>query len=206
MKSQINLIRHGITVGNQKRYCYGASDIPLAPEGVEELQLLRDQGLYPSAEGVDFYTTGMHRTEQTLQLIYGEREHEQLPDLAEMNFGEFEMKTHEELKALAAYQDWSSDRTGEVATPGGESFAGFHRRIQAGFKELVGKHRLKELSVRHCGADAVSTLVCHGGTIGAIMEQHFPGLKEHFYKWVPDPGHGYVLILEKGDIIEYRRF
>ena len=206
MKSQIHLIRHGITEGNQKRYYYGAADIPLAPEGEEQLTELAEQGFYPEAEGADFYTTGKQRTEQTLRLIYGEREHEQIPELVEMNFGEFEMKSYEELKEIPEYQRWISDEEGKTEPPGGESIIGFQKRIQGGLKILVGRHRLKELSVRHCGDDAVSVLVCHGGTIGAVMESTFPNQQEHFFKWVPDPGHGYTLTLEEGEITAYEAF
>lgn len=206
MKSQIHLIRHGITEGNQKRYYYGAADIPLAPEGEEQLKELAEQGFYPDAEGADFYTTGKRRTEQTLRLIYGEREHEQIPELVEMNFGEFEMKSYEDLKENPEYQRWISDKRGKTEPPGGESIVGFQKRIQGGLKILIGRHRLKELSVRHCGDDAVSVLVCHGGTIGAVMESAFPNQREHFFKWVPDPGHGYTLTLEEGEIIEYEEF
>ena len=38
MKSQIHLIRHGITVGNRDKLFYGASDIELAEEGIEALK------------------------------------------------------------------------------------------------------------------------------------------------------------------------
>ena len=38
MASKIYLIRHGITEGNQKKWFYGAADIPLADEGREELR------------------------------------------------------------------------------------------------------------------------------------------------------------------------
>lgn len=206
MKSQIHLIRHGITEGNQKQYYYGASDIPLAPEGIEELKRLTEEGIYPKAEGADFYSTGMLRTEQTMELIFGKRSHEKIPELAEMKFGKFEMKCYQELKDDPQYQEWISDETGEAEAPGGESTEGFRRRILGGLKILIGKHRLKELSVRHCGDDAVSILVCHGGTIGAILESQFPGEKDHFFKWVPDPGHGYTLTLMDGDISSYEIF
>ena len=41
MKSRICLIRHGITEGNKRRLYYGHADIPLAPEGVEELKKVK---------------------------------------------------------------------------------------------------------------------------------------------------------------------
>jgi broad specificity phosphatase PhoE len=39
----------------------------------------------------------MLRTEQTFFLIYGCKEHQVLPELREYHFGEFEMKTHDQL-------------------------------------------------------------------------------------------------------------
>lgn len=206
MKSQIHLIRHGITEGNQRRLFYGAADIPLAEEGVEELKALAERGIYPQAGEGDFYTTGMLRTEQTLAIVYGEREHGHIRELKEMSFGEFEMKSGEELKDVPEYALWAADKTGELESPGGESIAGFTRRISGGLKILIGKHRLKELSVRHSGKDAVSTLVCHGGTIASIMRESFPGEREHFYQWIPDPGHGYTLNMKAGKIASYEEF
>ena len=181
MKSQIHLIRHGITEGNQRRLYYGAADIPLAKEGERMLKELVAEHIYPEAEGSDFYTTGLIRTEQTLTLIYGEKEHSVIEELREMNFGQFEMKSYQELKE-------------------------FRKRIENGFDILMGRHRLKELSVRHSGKDAFSTVVCHGGTIASIMEFYFPGKREHFYKWIPDPGHGFTLDVKAGDVLNYGEF
>lgn len=206
MKSQINLIRHGITEGNKRRLYYGAADIPLAQEGIEQLQKLVLEGIYPKAEQEAFYTTGLRRTEQTLQLIYGEQEHEAISDLREMDFGQFEMKSYEDLKDDPVYRKWAGDESGELKSPGGESVSQFHERICQGFKILMGKHRLTELSVRHCGKDAISTVVCHGGTIASIMESCFPEKREHFYKWIPDPGHGYTLNVKDGEVLDYEEF
>lgn len=206
MKSQIHLIRHGITEGNQKRLYYGAADIPLAEKGVEELKALVQQGIYPQARSGDFYTTGMIRTEQTLELIYGKQSHSHIEELREMNFGDFEMKSYEELRDVPVYIQWAGDKTGDLESPGGESINSFAQRIRGGLKILVGNHRLKELSVRHSGKDAISIMVCHGGTIATIMEARFPGQREHFYKWIPDPGHGYTLNMKEGEITGYETF
>lgn len=206
MKSQIHLIRHGITEGNQRRLYYGAADIPLAKEGERMLKELVAEHIYPEAEGSDFYTTGLIRTEQTLTLIYGEKEHSVIEELREMNFGQFEMKSYQELKEVPAYIEWAGDKTGTLASPEGESIVEFRKRIENGFDILMGRHRLKELSVRHSGKDAFSTVVCHGGTIASIMEFYFPGKREHFYKWIPDPGHGFTLDVKAGDVLNYGEF
>ena len=142
MKSNICLIRHGLTEGNLRRLYYGASDISLSGKGEEELRRLAAEGIYPAAEEADFYTTGMIRTEQTLKLIYGKQEHQVLPLLREMDFGEFEMRNYEELKDDPAYREWISDKSGMTPPPGGESIQQFAARIREGFEDLKKRHAL----------------------------------------------------------------
>ena len=66
-KSYIHFIRHGLTEGNLRRWYYGSTDIPLAPEGFAALESLRDAGIYPELGDADCYTSGMLRTEQTFR-------------------------------------------------------------------------------------------------------------------------------------------
>ena len=206
MKSQIHLIRHGITVGNKNKLFYGASDIELAEEGIDELLQQAADGLYPLDENGDFYTSGMKRTEHTLELIYGERDHEIIPQFREVNCGIYEMKSFKALKGKADFEAWMGDATGSTVPEGGESILQFSERVQIGWKLLTGKHQLKELSVRHKGGPATSTVVCHGGVICAILHENFPEVHDNFFKWMPDPGHGYTLTMEDGNIIKYEKF
>lgn len=206
MKSQIHLIRHGITVGNKNKLFYGASDIELAEEGIEALQQQTADGLYPLDEDGDFYTSGMKRTEHTLELIYGVREHEIIHEFREVNCGIYEMKSFKELEGNEAFEAWLADDTGATVPEDGESIIQFNERVQAGWKYLLGQHALKELSVRHKGGPATSTVVCHGGVICAILHENFPGEKDNFFKWMPDPGHGYTLTMEDGNIVKYEKF
>lgn len=121
MKSYIHLIRHGITEGNLKSWYYGREDLPLSEIGIKTIEDLATKGGYPKADETAFYTTGLTRTEQTFKLIYGEAQHKQIPLLQEMDFGEFECKTYEELKDHPGFIAWVDDSIGDVAFPGGES-------------------------------------------------------------------------------------
>ena len=68
--SKLYLIRHGKTQANlEHRYC-GSTDLPLSPQGIEELQ-----NLHYDISGVRFLTSGMLRTEETLQLLFGPGPH-----------------------------------------------------------------------------------------------------------------------------------
>lgn len=205
-KSQIHLIRHGITEGNQKRLYYGGADIPLADEGIQDLENLVREKIYPTIKKAEFYTSGMVRTEQTFQLIFGEQKHKQIEELREMRFGDFEMKSYHDLKEVPAYQTWISDKSGTLASPGGESIYSFNQRIQEGFRILMEYHSETEARAQDRGEDAASVVVCHGGVISAIMMEQFPHEEENFYQWIPDPGHGYTLFLQQGKTISYEKF
>ena len=206
MKSKIVLIRHGITVGNEKHMYYGSTDVSLSERGMRLLQKQRDEGIYPMSEDAQFFTTGMLRTEQTLEIIYGEREHEIIEDLRELDFGEFEMRTYEELNSVPAYQRWITAEDKETAPPGGESINSFAKRIRRGFDELKVRNELYMLKLRNRRREAMTICICHGGVISGIMDYVWPGEYKNFFEWIPDPGHGYELDVEDGSFTGYRKF
>ena len=206
IKSKIVLIRHGITTGNVKRCYYGSTDVPLAEKGIAELKKLKEEGLYPSSETAEYYTTGMIRTEQTLELIYGKQDHEIIENLRELDFGVFEMKSYPELEGNPDYQNWINAEDESVPPPEGESIKNFKNRIKAGFEELLVKHELFVLKLRNQEKEAMSICICHGGVISGILNDIWPDRYDYFYSWIPDPGHGYVLTLEDGKIINDERF
>ena len=200
MRSSIYLIRHGITEGNQKKWFYGAADLPLTEEGQTELRALAEKGVYPCiTEDTDCYTTGPLRTEQTFEILFGKREHRVIPALREMEFGRYECHSYEELKDDPEFSVWCWDQTGDAKLSGGETRNEFAARIERGMRELLGYHRLKELSHRHSGMEALSVVVCHGGVISQVMQRLFPGEKKTIWDWMPDPGQGYRIDFEKSD-------
>lgn len=205
MKSCIHFIRHGLTEGNTKKWFYGWADVPLLEEGVLALSELKDSGVYPALEDADCYTSGMLRTEQTLEILYGSVPHRIIPQLKEINFGDWECKTFEELKQEEGFDRWINDKTGSITYPGGDSILSFYERVQTGLTEVLGYHRIKELSHRHSGKDAVSIVICHGGVISACMQHMFPKEKGNFYQWIPDPGRGYTVYFQNSDPVSYEK-
>lgn len=177
---KLYLIRHGLTAANQQRLYYGATDVPLCDAGVQGILKRREQGLYPSPEGLKLYTSGLARTEQTLALIYGEVPHEALLGFAEMDFGAFEMHSYEELKENPDYLRWIEDQTGTVFCPGGENN---NQALDRFVKALA--------HLRHKDQDAL--IITHGGVIARLMGWLFPGEPRHFYQWQPQAGEGYLL-------------
>ena len=179
------LIRHGLTRGLQEHLYYGATDLPLLPEGEEELRRLSAAGGYPSPEYCRVVTTGMLRTEQSLRCLYGEVPHDTEPLLREINFGIFEMRSHEEIQDLPEYQAWmNAERFFSAAPPGGESWDMMEQRLREGLAHL-------------CREERDTILICHGGTIIILMSILFPGEKENPYTWQPPAGCGYSVDLEE---------
>jgi hypothetical protein len=42
--------------------------------------------------------------------------------------------------------------------------------------------------------------------ICAILQENSGETLDNFFKWMPDPGHGYTLTMEDGEIIAYEKF
>ena len=180
---KIYLIRHGWTRADKHRLYCGATDLPLTKSGAAELRKAAEEFSYPSAENCRIYTSGMLCAEQTLKLIWGKQPHEKPPALREMNFGDFEMHSYEELKDDAAFSAWLSGDNEVNVCPNGESGVELKKRAIAAFTALAG-------------AAGNAIVVTHGGVIAAIMAHLFPGEGKNRYSWQPSPGCGYAISYE----------
>lgn len=178
----IHLIRHGETVGTEQKLYYGQTDLPVTNSGKQKLQELKAGGGYPSLDGLKLYTTPLLRTKETLWALYGEQDFEMLSGFLEVNFGIFEMTSHEELKDDLVYQNWISENFEENVPPEGESIRQFQERVFLQWKWLTEQ-----------GESAM--VFSHSGTIAAIMSHVFPMQRKNFYDWAPKTGEGYSLTL-----------
>lgn len=178
---KLTLLRHGITEGNRSQLCYGSTDLPLLPEGIEALRRAVETMDYPTAQ--HYYTSGMRRTEETFALLYGDTPREILTGLREADFGRFEMIPFADLQDDPDYRRWADDTTGTVACPGGESFAQVYVRAMAALMPLLQR-----------GEDAVC--VMHGAAIATLMSQWFPN-EGGFFAFMVQPGCGWQITFEK---------
>lgn len=170
------LIRHGRTEANEKRLYSGSTDLSLSAMGRMELSHLK----YQLPDGCTFITSGMKRTEQTLEILFGNVSHRTDPRFREIDFGVFEMKSYEELKNREDYQAWILGDNEKNIPPEGESGEQMLKRVREGIKDL-----------QKLEGDVV--LIAHGGVIAAMMSVMFPKEKKTRYEWQPKPGHGYVI-------------
>ncbi len=170
---RLYLIRHGKTRANEEhRYC-GSTDLPLSQRGMAELT-----GLGYELPRARLLTSGMARTEQTLEALFGPVPHGVDPGFREMDFGCFEMKTYEELKEDPVYQTWLAGDNETNVPPGGESGVQMRKRVIAALEAVLDT-----------GEDTL--IVTHGGVIAAIMAHLFPGEGKNRYQWQPENGRGY---------------
>lgn len=192
MGNTLYLIRHGDTEGTLKDLFYGSTDLPLAEQGVQQIKMLCDKGAYPKADGAKLYTSGMLRTEQTFEHIYGDIDHEIISDLREVGVGIFEMKTMEEVLQHDEARAWLEGEKEYMDFPEGETNDGFIERVSRGLEVLKS-------DVTHSNVIGVF----HGAVIFTCMEMMFPSVKEKAWHWTPNPASGYAVTFEDGKPARY---
>ena len=173
---KLTLIRHGKTEGNIKGLYYGKTDLPLLGEGMEALEELKRNYNYPQAK--KYYTSGMLRTEQTFRILYGETQHEVLPDLREIDLGDFEMRSYEQLKDDPDFQIWITGDNEANICPNGESGNAVTERALAALEPIIA-----------AGKDAV--IITHSGVIGGVLCRLFGKGTRFDYK--AEPGFGFTV-------------
>lgn len=188
-KINISLIRHGKTYANEQKLYYGFSDIELSESGIEELNMLKRNLKYKS--GKLFITSGLKRTIQTLNILFGNVDYTVDKHFKEMNFGEFELKSYEQLKNNEKYQKWI-ENIEENIVPKGESKKQFKNRVIYGFNSLFlscVKNDIKDI-----------VIICHSGVISIIMMYLFKEENKNFYNWLPGYGRGYTIFFKNKNI------
>lgn len=179
---EILWIRHFRTPGNGKRQYIGSTDEPLDPAGIPEpLPAYEKPGLLA--------VSPMKRCIQTADLLWPGLKYRQYPGFRELDFGEYERKTYEELKHEPAYQRWLK-QGGFGAFPGGEDRVEFQKRCEVETRRLVAD--LLREGYERCA------VVTHGGTIMAVLSAFDPEQRP-FYHWQPENGAGYLTELEPAD-------
>ena len=192
---KIHLIRHGATDANYDgRYIGCKTDLPLAPEGLNELRMLKDDIDYPEIERL--YSSPMLRCRQTGAVLYPDFEPVMVEELKEYDFGSFENKTAAELESNPNFIPWTSGRLS--APPGGEDNSEFIKRICVGFNKIA----LDMIE----GGLTESAVIMHGGAIMMLLGvSAVPRSKP--VEWTADNGRGYSVrvtpsLYHKSGVIE----
>ena len=180
---KIHLIRHGATDANYLGQYIGCkTDLPLAPEGLNELRLLKENMDYPDIERL--YSSPMLRCRQTGAVLYPDKQIIPVADLREYDFGSFEGKTAAQLESNPDFIPWTSGKLS--APPGGEDNSEFIKRLCVGLNKIV-------LDMTEDGVTSAGVIM-HGGAImmllgASAVPRHKP------VEWTADNGRGYSLLI-----------
>src|SRR5579863_3563976 len=117
------LLRHPEPEASARGRCYGSLDVALSPEGIRQARSVADRLAQEIFTAI--YTSPRQRCTQAAQILAAGRTCpvETMPALRELDFGEFEGRTYDEIAATypGLYQRWM-ERPTETQFPGGESF------------------------------------------------------------------------------------
>lgn len=176
----LTIFRHGLTVENENSQYLGWTDAPLSERGRGKTREIGEQlaGWKPD----QIISSDLLRCRETVALLFPHQEFCTMPAFREMNFGNFEGKTYEDLKNQRDYQLWLDDIF-NVILPGGESFKVFFERINQGMNELSSTLLINQRDI---------VLVTHGGVIRLLLSKYVDSDKT-FFDWEIPNSQGYQL-------------
>lgn len=192
----IHIIRHGKTVLNEEHRYQGSLNPGLSENGKKDLISLKNKIIYPCTNIV--FVSPMKRAKETAEIIFGTASFVEIPELTEIDFGDFEGKTYEELRHVKEYLSWldecvkleTQEKAGvnswlqtEITNNDGsihkeencavlpEAIEDYVNRVKRGIDSVIEK--CNELNI----SEAV--IVSHGGVINAVSKL----MGESYYKY-----------------------
>ena len=181
---QVELIRHGKTAWSEQGRYQGISDIPLSEAGKAQLCVSAEKSSR-------VYVSPLRRSSATAAILFPGAELIPVKGLEEMNFGDFEGRTWQEMESDRAYRAWV-DGGCLGRCPGGEDRSEYENRVCEAFREVLEKER-------EAGSEK-TVIVAHGGTQMALLGKY--GVPEReYWRWQRPCGCGYLLeVTEKDDV------
>lgn len=159
MGCRIFFVRHGETKWNETFRLQGQTDIPLSATGVEQAWAISKR--LESLQFAGIFSSHLTRAKETAAIIA--KPHgltvKELPDLQELNFGDWEGLTVEELKKnhTELAKTWWENPLG-TRIPGGETLAELAERATRSTMNIIEKYPQEQVVV-----------VAHGGTIRSVV-------------------------------------
>lgn len=181
------LVRHALTVDNQKSRLSGHIDSSISEEGKEQIDKITN---YLKDFDIDkIYTTTSSRTKDTVKKLSELKSIEiiEKESLKEISFGDFEGLTFDEIKDKypKEFQDMI-EKGYEYKYPNGESLIDSYNRVCIELDNIISNN------------DDRTILICsHGGTIRNIITYLIS--KSYKYHWNFKIDNGSVTILEIQD-------
>lgn len=181
------LVRHALTVDNQKSRLSGHIDSSISEEGKEQIDKITN---YLKDFDIDkIYTTTSSRTKDTVKKLSELKSIEiiEKESLKEISFGDFEGLTFDEIKDKYPKEFQDMIQKGyEYKYPNGESLIDSYNRVCIELDNIISNN------------DNRTILICsHGGTIRNIITYLISN--SYKYHWNFKIDNGSVTILEVQD-------
>lgn len=180
----VYLVRHGITNWNKEKRYLGHSDIGVITSELSQLNKLQKVLSRVNFEHV--FTSDLRRCQETLAYLSIPSQASIDCRLREINFGDWEGKTYDELKNEIVYRNWLENWEA-YSIPNGESADAFKSRIDCFFNELF--QQVMETT------PAKILLMTHGGVIRYLVSKY--GSSRSFWDLTISHGHGIRLTFEQ---------
>jgi alpha-ribazole phosphatase len=151
--TRVWLIRHGETEEKARNRCYGSLNIKLSDAGRDQMARVAERLKTETLAAI--YSSPRSRAVESAAILA--RGVEVVPDLAEIDFGDFEGLTYDEisLRYPDIYQEWMSTPT-QVQFPNGESFPQMRDRVVNAFQALLAAHQEQSIAiVSHGGVNRI---------------------------------------------------
>jgi len=151
-----------MTEANTDGRYIGITDLPLSSEGAQELYDKLEKYEYPPAQKV--YTSPLKRCKQTVSILQPNRLTVELPELVEMDFGDFENKKVADLMDTESYRKFIQGGLDNPA-PNGESLRDVITRCYKALQIIISDMMYEGLTnvavVTHSGI-IMNMLSCFG--------------------------------------------
>jgi alpha-ribazole phosphatase len=179
---QLVMLRHGRTQANEERKYAGARlDQPLSENGrADALRCGTDEVID------DVFVSPMMRARQTAHICFPSARQVLVEGLREMDFGDFEGRSAQEMQHDAAYRAWV-DSMCSIRCPGGENREEFTQRTVQAVMELLTQAYEQD--------DDQVIVVAHGGTILSVMDSLADDDRPYF-EWQVGNAEGYYADVE----------
>jgi alpha-ribazole phosphatase/probable phosphoglycerate mutase len=191
--TRLVLARHAQPTEDARGRCYGALDVGLSPAGRRQARLLA--ATLSHTELVALYSSPSRRARDTAAPIAATHGLEPIIDerLSEIDFGEFEGRTYDELEHAypELYREWMTTPT-SVQFPGGESYRDLRVRALAAMETIRRRH-----------AGQITAVVSHGGVLRAMLVACLQMPIELSFRL--DQSHGAISIIDWVDTVPILR-
>jgi broad specificity phosphatase PhoE len=172
--SELILIRHGETGKNVSGVLHSSGDVEkLTEKGADQITHTAEK--MKEFAPVKIYSSNEARAIQSGELMAKDIgvPFESVAGLQERNWGEFSDQPWAEVQKVLSPMSLEERYT--YIPPGGESWQQFEERLIHALSQILEKHKDKSVAV-----------VCHGGSIRALMPFLLGVPKEESFKYDPD--------------------